>query len=130
MPADLDSIKETLSNLTVQELNDLRKQLEEHWDVKAAAGGMIMAAPASGADAAGEETTQKTEAKVVLKTVPADKKMNIIRTIRQLVPSLSITEAKTLADSAPSTIKENVPIVEAEEMKKKFIENGATVDLE
>ena len=119
-----DFIKQ-IDGMSVLELNDLVKALEEHYGVSAAAAAAPAAAPgAAPADAPAEE---KTEFDVVL-TAIGDKKINVIKTVRE-VTSLGLKDAKELVESAPATIKEAVAKDEAEEIKAKFEEAGAQIDL-
>ena len=121
--ADLQKIVDELSTLTVLEAADLAKMLEEKWGVSAAAA-VAVAGPAAAAAAPAEE---KTEFTVVLKEVGANK-INVIKAVRE-VTSLGLKEAKDLVDGAPKTIKEGVSKDEAETIKKKFTEAGATVEV-
>jgi large subunit ribosomal protein L7/L12 len=115
-----------IDNLTVLELNELVKALEEHYGVSAAAAAMpVAAAGAAGAAAPAEE--EKTEFDVVL-TAIGDKKINVIKAVRE-VTSLGLKEAKELVESAPATVKEGVSKDEGEEIKKKFEEAGAQIEL-
>ena len=124
--ADLQSIADDLSTLTVMEAAQLVKMLEEKWGVSAAAPVAMAAAPgaAPGAAAAVEE---KTEFEVVLKEV-GDNKINVIKVVRE-VTSLGLKEAKDLVDGAPKTVKEGVTKDDAETMKKKFEAVGAKVEI-
>lgn len=119
---------EHLDNLTVLELADYIKEFEDRYGVSAAA----MAAPVAvaGAPAAGETPAEeeKTEFNVILKEI-GDKKINVIKTVRE-VTSLGLKEAKDLVDNAPKPVKEGVSKDEAEEIKKKFEEVGAIVELQ
>ncbi len=119
---------EHLDNLTVLELADYIKEFEERYDISAAAAAVPVAA--AGAQAGGEAPAEeeKTEFNVVLKEI-GDKKINVIKTVRE-VTNLGLKEAKDLVDSAPKPIKEGVSKEEAEEMKKKFEEVGAVIELE
>ncbi len=121
--ADLDKMIEEIEKMTVLELNDLVKKIEEKFGVSAAA--MAVAAPAAGAAAPAAE--EQTEFTVVLKEVGPNK-IPVIKVVREIT-ALGLGEAKALVDGAPSTIKENVSKNEAEEMKKKFTDVGATVEL-
>jgi large subunit ribosomal protein L7/L12 len=114
-----------IDSLTVLELNNLVKALEEHYGVSAAAA----AAPAAagGGAAAAAPVEEKTEFDVVLKAV-GEKKINVIKAVRE-VTSLGLKEAKDLVESAPATVKEAVSKDEAEAVKKKFEEAGATVEI-
>ena len=123
-----EQVKEFLSQLTVLELSELTKELEELWGVTAAAP-MAVAAVAGPAEAA-EPVEEKTEFDVVLKSVASDKRVAVIKEIRALVAGLGLREAKELVEAAPKTIKEAVPKAEAEETKKKLEEAGATVEIQ
>ena len=115
-----------ISEMTVLELSELVKAVEEKFGVKAAAPAVaVAAAPAAGAAAAAEE---KTDFNVVLAAVAADKKIGVIKVVREIT-GLGLKEAKDLVDGAPKTVKENVAKAEAEEMKKKITEAGGTVEL-
>lgn len=123
----LNQLVEELSTLSVLDMSKLKKMLEEKWDVKAAAGGAVMmAAPAAGA--AADAAEEATDFQVVLADVPADKKIAVIKLVREAT-GLGLKEAKELVESAPKPIKESAPKAEAEELKKKFTEAGAKVDL-
>ena len=122
--ADLKKIVDDLSSLTVLEAADLAKMLEEKWGVSAAAAVAVAAGPAAGPAAVAEE---KTEFTVVLTGVGANK-INVIKAVRE-VTSLGLKEAKDLVDGAPKTVKEGVNKEEAENIKKKFTEAGATVEI-
>jgi large subunit ribosomal protein L7/L12 len=115
-----------IDSMTVLELNELVKKLEEHYGVSAAAfAAAPAAAPAAGAPAAAAE--EKTDFTVVLKDV-GDKKINVIKVVRE-VTNLGLKEAKDLVDGAPKTLKEGVSKEEAETIKKKFAEAGAVVEI-
>ena len=115
-----------IDSMTVLELNGLVKALEEHYGVSAAAAAMPMGG-GGGAVAAAAPVEEKTEFDVVLKSA-GDKKINVIKAVRE-VTSLGLKEAKDLVESAPATVKEAVSKEEAESIKKKFEEAGATVEL-
>lgn len=122
--ADLNKFIEEIKTLTVVELNDLVKKLEEEFGVSAAATFAVAgAAPAAGAAAAEE----KTEFNVCLKEAGANK-IAVIKVTREIT-GLGLSEAKALVDNAPSVLKENVPTAEAKEMEAKLKEAGATVEL-
>ncbi len=122
--ADLNKFIEEIKTLTVVELNDLVKKLEEEFGVSAAATFAVAgAAPAAGAAAAEE----KTEFNVCLKEAGANK-IAVIKIAREIT-GLGLSEAKALVDNAPSVLKENVPTAEAKEMEAKLKEAGATVEL-
>ena len=117
-----------LDNLTVLELADYIKEFEERYGVSAAAA-MPMAVPGAAAPKAeAQAEEEKTEFNVVLKEI-GDKKINVIKTVRE-VTSLGLKEAKDLVDSAPKSVKEGVSKDEAEEIKKKFEEVGAIIELQ
>ena len=119
--AKIDELLETIDSLTVVELSELVKGIEEKYGVSAAA----VAAPVAGAAAGAAE--EKTEFNVVLKEVGANK-IQVIKVVRDAT-GLGLKEAKDLVDGAPKTIKENVKKEEAEELKAKFTEVGAVVEL-
>jgi large subunit ribosomal protein L7/L12 len=121
-----DQLIEAISSLSVIELSELVKALEEKFGVSAAAPVAVAAAPAGGA-AAGAAAEEKTEFNVVLTNAGASK-INVIKVVRE-VTGLGLKEAKDLVDGAPKTVKENVAKAEAEEIKKKLTEAGATVEL-
>ena len=122
----LDKIVEDLSSLTVLEAADLAKLLEEKWGVSAAAP-VAAAAPAGGGAAAPAAEAQ-TEFSVILKDA-GDKKINVIKVVREVVPSLGLKEAKDLVEAAPKAVKEGVSKEEAETIKKKLEEAGAKVEI-
>jgi len=117
-------IIETIDKLTVLELADLVKQLEERYGVSAAAPVAVAAAGGAAAPAAAAE---KTEFDVIL-TSAGGEKIKVIKVVRELT-SLGLTEAKAFVESAPKAIKEGVTREEAESMKAKLVEVGATVDI-
>lgn len=122
--ANLEKIAEDLSSLTVIEAAELSKMLEEKWGVSAAAPVAVAAAPGA---AAGEAPVEKDEFDVIL-TSFGEKKINVIKEVRA-VTTLGLKEAKDLVESAPKEIKEGVKKDEAEEIKKKLEDAGATVEL-
>ncbi len=121
--ANLEKIAEDLSVLTVMEAAELSKMLEEKWGVSAAAPVAVAAGPA----AAGEADAEKDEFDVVLASY-GEKKINVIKEVRAIT-SLGLKEAKDLVESAPKAVKEGVKKEEAEEIKKKLEDAGATVEL-
>ena len=121
---DLEKIAEELSSLTVIEAADLSKMLEEKWGVSAAA--LVAMAVAAG-DGAAEAAEEQTEFDVVL-TSYGEKKINVIKEVRALT-GLGLKEAKDVVESAPKAIKEGVSKDEAEVLKKKLEDAGATVEL-
>lgn len=123
----MEKIIESLSNLKVSELVELKKALEEQWDVTAAAPMMMAAGPMAAAGAAPEEAEEQTEFDVIL-TAIGDKKIQVIKVVRS-VTSLGLKEAKDLVDGAPKPVKEGVSKEEAEKVKAALEEVGAQVDL-
>lgn len=120
-----EEIKEAIKNMTVLELAELVKELEEEFGVSAAA--MVAAAPAAGGAAGGAAEEEKTEFDVILQS-PGDKKINVIKVVREIT-GLGLKEAKGLVDNAPKPIKEGVSKEEAEQIKAKLEEAGATVEV-
>jgi len=124
----VDKIVETIGNLTVLELVELIKALEDKFGVSAQAAMMApMAAPGGAPAAAQEEAEEKTEFDVVLSVV-GEKKIQVIKVVREIT-SLGLKEAKDLVDSAPKPVKEGISKDEAETIKKKFEEVGATIEI-
>ena len=121
----LEQIVEDLSSLTVLEAAELATLLEEKWGVSAAAPVAMAAGPAA-ADAGPAE--EKDEFDVILKGA-GDKKINVIKAVREVVSGLGLKEAKELVESAPKAVKEGVSKGEAEEIMKKLQEAGAEVEL-
>ncbi len=125
----IEQIAEDLSGLTVLEAAELAKLLEEKWGVSAAAPAAVMAMPgAGGGDAGAGAAEEQTEFDVIL-TSAGDKKIGVIKVVREVVSGLGLKEAKDLVESAPKPLKEGVSKDEAEELKKKFEEAGATVEI-
>jgi large subunit ribosomal protein L7/L12 len=123
MAANIEKIVDDLSALTVMEAAELSKALEEKWGVTAAAA----AAPVAAVAAAGAAAEEKTEFSVVLASAGANK-ISVIKEVRGIT-GLGLKEAKDLVEGAPKEIKADVKKAEAEEMKKKLEEAGATVEL-
>lgn len=123
--ANLDQLVEDLSSLSVMEAAELSKMLEEKWGVSAAAP--VAVAAAGGAAPAAAAAEEKDEFDVVLAAF-GDKKINVIKEVRGIT-GLGLKEAKDLVEGAPKTVKEGVKKEEAEEIKKKLEEAGATVEL-
>ena len=119
-----EEIMEAIEGMTVLELSELVKAMEEKFGVSAAAPVAVAAAGGAAAGAAAEE---KSEFNVML-TAVGDKKINVIKAVREAT-GLGLKEAKALVDGAPAAVKENAPKAEAEELKKKLEEAGATVEL-
>lgn len=128
MSNKLETIKEELSNLTVLEMSELKKMLEDAWGVEAAAAPVAMAAmPAAGGDAGAAEE-EATDFEVTLAEFAADKKIAIIKVVREIT-GLGLKEAKELVESAPKAVKDSAPKAEADEIKKKLEDAGAKVTL-
>ena len=119
----IEKILEEIDSLTVVELADLVKAIEEKYGVSA-----VAAAPAAGAVAGGAAAEEKTSFNVVLKEA-GDQKIKVIKVVRDAT-GLGLKEAKDLVDGAPKTVKENVSKEEAEELKAKFAEVGAVIELQ
>lgn len=121
-----EKVMELVEQMTVLELNDLVKALEEKFGVTAAAPMMMGAMPAAAADAAPAE--EKTEFDVVL-TAAGDNKIGVIKAVREINPALGLVEAKTLVESAPKAILEGAKKEDAQNAKKKLEDAGAKVEL-
>ena len=120
-----EELVNAIAELTVLELSELVKAIEEKFGVKAAAPAVAVAAAAPAAASAAEE---KDEFNVVLTAVDAAKKIAVIKVVREIT-GLGLKEAKDLVEGAPKAVKENVAKAEAEELKKKITEAGGTVEL-
>ena len=125
--ADIQKIAEDLSSLTVLEAAELAKLLEDKWGVSAAAAPVAVAAAVSGGDAGGSAAEEKDEFDVILAS-PGGSKINVIKEVRTIT-GLGLKEAKDLVEGAPKPVKEGVAKAEAEELKAKLEEAGATVEL-
>ena len=125
--ADLQQLEEQIVGLSLLDAAALVKKLEERLGVSAAAAAPVMVAGGGAAAGAAAPAEEKTEFTVVLKEVGANK-INVIKAVRE-VTSLGLKEAKDLVDGAPKTVKEGVSKEEAENIKKKFTEAGATVEV-
>ena len=123
MSVNLEQLSESLSSLTVLELAELSKKLEEKWGVSAAS--FASAAPSAGGSAAVAEVKDKFE---VVLTVVGDNKINVIKEVRAIT-NLGLKEAKDLVEGAPAAIKEGVSKAEAADFKKQLEEAGATVEI-
>ena len=121
-----DELVNAIAEMTVLELSELVKAIEEKFGVKAAAPAVAVAAAA--APAAGAAAEEKDEFNVMLTAVDAAKKIAVIKVVREIT-GLGLKEAKDLVEGAPKAVKENVAKAEAEEMKKKLTEAGGTVEL-
>ena len=124
----IQSILDTVGNLSVLELNELVKELQEQWGVSAA----VAAAPAAGGGAGGGDAApaaeEQTEFTVVIKDAGAAK-IQVIKAVREVVPALGLKEAKDLVDSAPATVKDGLTKEDAEAMKTKLEAAGAGVEI-
>jgi len=128
MATKVEEIAEQLDGLTLLEAAQLSKLLQEKWGVSAAAPVAVAAMPgAAGGGAAAAAEEEKTEFDVVL-TATGDKKIQVIKVVRELT-GLGLKEAKAVADEAPKPVKEKVSKAEAEDMKKKLEEVGASVEI-
>jgi len=128
MATKIEEALEIIKGMTLLELRDLNKAIEEEFDITAAAPMMMAAAPAAGGDGAAEAEEQ-TEFDVVLKSF-GEKKINVIKAVREVVSGLGLKEAKELVESAPAKVKEGIAKDEADEIKGKLEAAGATVDVE
>ena len=125
MATNIDELVETLSQLTVLDMAKLKEALEEKWGVKAAAAAPVAVAAAPAAAAAIEEAT---DFKVTLEEVAADKKIAVIKVVREIT-GLGLKEAKELVEGVPKVLKESSPKAEAEEIQKKVQTAGGKVTL-
>ncbi len=125
--ADIEKLAEDLSALTVLEAAELAKLLEDKWGVSAAAAPVAVAAVAGGGDAGGAAGEEKSEFDVIL-TAAGDKKINVIKEVRGIT-GLGLKEAKDLVEGAPKPVKEGASKEEADEIKAKLEEAGATVEV-
>jgi large subunit ribosomal protein L7/L12 len=123
--AQTEKLMEQIKEMTVLELNELVKALEDEFGVSAASAAPMMMAAAPGA--AAEAVEEQTEFDVILNSI-GDKKINVIKVVRE-VTSLGLKEAKDLVESAPTKVKEGINKAEAEEVKKKFEEAGAQMEI-
>lgn len=126
---DIEKLVDTLSQMSVLDMSKLKEALEEKWGVKAAAGAPVMMAAAPGAAAGGEEAKEATDFKVTLAEAPADKKIGIIKVVRE-VTGLGLKEAKELVEGAPKVLKDSAPKAEADEIAKKVSDAGGKATLE
>jgi large subunit ribosomal protein L7/L12 len=127
--AELASIVEQLSKLTVIETAELVKQLETAWGVTAAAPVAVAAAGGAAAGAAAAPAEAKTAFDVILVSAPADKKIAVIKAVREVKAGLGLAEAKALVEGAPKPVLEGVPKAEVDNAKKKLEEAGAKVEV-
>jgi large subunit ribosomal protein L7/L12 len=129
--AKVEDALEIIKGMTLLELRDLNKAIEDEFGITAAAPMMMAAGPGNGAAAGGaaEPEEEKTEFNVTLKSF-GDNKINVIKAIREVVSGLGLKEAKDLVEAAPTKVKEGVSKEEAETIKAKLTEAGATVDVD
>ena len=128
MALDKAKIVEELSNATVIEIADLVKELEDKWGVSAAAPVAVAAVGAGGAGEA-PAAEAKTSFDVVIASLPADKKISVIKAVREVKAGLGLAEAKAMVEGAPKAVLEGVEKAEADAAKKKLEDAGATVEL-
>jgi large subunit ribosomal protein L7/L12 len=127
--ADIATIVDTLSKLTVVEAADLVKKLETAWGVSAAAPVAMMASGGGGAAAAAPTAEAQTTFDVILASLPADKKIPVIKAVREVKAGLGLAEAKALVEGAPKPVLEGANKADAEAAKKKLEDAGAKVEL-
>ena len=127
--ADIATIVDQLSKLTVVETADLVKKLETAWGVTAAAPVAAAAAPAAAGGAAAPAAEAQTTFDVILESLPADKKIAVIKVVREVKPGLGLAEAKALVEGAPKPVLEGANKADADAAKKKLEEAGAKVAL-
>ena len=126
MAASKEDILEAISNMTVMEIVDLVKMMEDKFGVTAAAP--VAAVAAAGAAAAAPAVEEKTEFTIVMTAYPADKKVGVIKVIREIT-GLGLKEAKDLVEGVPSTVKEAVSKADCDKIKKQLEDSGATVEV-
>jgi len=122
----IEELIDELSKLSVLEMAELKKALEEKWGVTAQAPAAVVAAPAGGGEA--EAVEEATDFQITLEEVPADKKIAVIKVVREIT-GLGLKEAKEVSESTPKVVKDSAPKAEAEEIKKKLETAGAKVSL-
>jgi len=128
MAVSKDEILDSISKMTVMEVVELISDMEKKFGVTAAAPVAFAAGPGAGGAAAAAPVEEQTEFTVTLKEYPADKKVTVIKVIRELT-GLGLKEAKDLVEGAPSTVKEGVAKADSETMKKKLEDAGAKVEI-
>jgi large subunit ribosomal protein L7/L12 len=129
MAVSIPDIVSQLSKLSVMEVVELKNALEKEWGVTAAAPvAMVAAGGAAAGGAAAAPAEEKTEFTVILKEYPADKKVGVIKVVRELT-GLGLKEAKDLVEGVPGTVKEGVNKADSDTMKKKLEEAGAKVEI-
>ncbi len=128
MAVSKDEILDAISKMTLMEVVELISDMEKKFGVTAAAPVAVAAAPGAGGGAAAAPAEEKTEFTVILKEYPADKKVSVIKVIREIT-GLGLKEAKDLVEGVPSTVKEAVSKADSDTMKKKLEEAGAKVEI-
>lgn len=128
MAVSKDEILDAISKMSLMEVVELISDMEKKFGVTAAAPVAVAAAPGAGGGAAAAPAEEKTEFTVVLKEYPADKKVTVIKVIREIT-GLGLKEAKDLVEGVPQTVKEAVSKADSEAMKKKLEEAGAKVEV-
>jgi large subunit ribosomal protein L7/L12 len=127
--AEIKELGDKLSGLTLKQAVEVANYLKDAYGIEAAAGGVAIAAPAAGGGAAAPAAAEeKTTFDVILKAVPADKKISAIKVVRAAT-GLGLKEAKDLVEAAPKTVKENLSKDDAAKLKKELEDQGATVEL-
>lgn len=129
VPAKFKDLVKSIETLSVLELSELVKVLEDHFGVSAAAPAAVMAAPAAGGADAGAAAADEKSAFTIMLTSAGEQKINVIKAVREIT-GLGLAESKALVDGAPKPLKENVAKDEAEAAKKALEEAGATVELQ
>ncbi len=127
--AKVEDALEIIKTMTLLELRDLNKAIEDEFGITAAAPMMMAAGPAAGGAAAAEPEEEKTEFNVTLKSF-GENKINVIKAVREVVSGLGLKEAKDLVEAAPAKVKEGIGKEEAESIKAKLTEAGATVEID
>lgn len=127
--AKVEDALEIIKGMTLLELRDLNKAIEDEFGITAAAPMMMAAGPAAGAAAAAEPEEEKTEFNVTLKSF-GENKINVIKAIREVVSGLGLKEAKDLVEAAPTKVKEGITKDEAEAIKAKLTDAGAEVTID
>lgn len=127
--AKIEEALEIIKGMTLLELRDLNKAIEEEFGITAAAPMMMAAGPAAGGAASAEPEEEKTEFNVTLKSF-GENKINVIKAVREVVSGLGLKEAKDLVEAAPAKVKEGIGKVEAEAIKARLTEAGATVEID
>jgi len=128
MAVTKDAILDAISKMSVMEVVELISDMEKKFGVTAAAPVAVAAAPGAAAAAAAAPVEEKTEFTVVLKEYPADKKVSVIKVIREIT-GLGLKEAKDLVEGVPSTVKEAISKADSEAIKKKLEDSGAKVEV-